>query len=246
MKLKLVLFAATLALTPSLHAGFVGIYDYFTSLGGVYAAQTGQERWTFHNGDETGGLMGLYAGVGYGNLGAYAQFSLPGAKGAGPGGTAGTNEAAGIFTHTASSGYTAAVFHADSSFTTTGITFSYELVGNGNSGDGIDLSLRTVVGGNVVNHGSITITNVINTATDFSFAGPGLTFNAGDQIVVLFSARSNYLYDHGWWDVSLTETSPQNQVPESASTVGLLFLGLLGLVAKSPSIRSTPAATERG
>ncbi len=235
MKLKIALFGAALALTPSLHAGFVGIYDYMSSLGGTYAAQTGNERWTFHNGDQDGALMGLYAGSGYGNLGAYAQFSLPAAAGQSPGGTAGTNEAAGIFTHTASSGYTSAVFHADSTFTASAIRFTSELVGNGNWGNGINLALRTVVGGNVVNHGSFNITNIISAQTAFTFGTSGLTFNAGDEIVVMFSARGSFLYDHGWWDVALTEVPvtpvvpPGNAVPESAGTLGLLACGLLGL-----------------
>ncbi len=237
MKLKLALLGSILALTPSLHAGFVGIYDYMSSLGGIYAPQTGNERWTFHNGDQNGGLMGVYAGVGYGNLGAYAQFSLPAAAGLSPGGTAGTNEAAGIFTHTASSGLTSAVFHAGSTFTASALRFTYELVGNGNLGNGIDFSLRTVVGGNTVDHGSITIGSIASAQSAFVFGGPGLTFNAGDEIVVMFSARGSFLYDHGWWDVALTEVpagpggGSGNPVPETAGTVGLLAFGLVGLAA---------------
>lgn len=235
MHLKTSLLCAALAVAPSLRADFVGVYDYFTSLGGSYAAQTGNEKWTFHTGDQNGALMGLYAGSGYGNLGAYAQFSLPADVGLSPGGSAGTNEAAGIFTHTAAAGYTSAVFHADSAFTAESILFTHELVGNGNWGNGIDLSLRTVIGGNVVDHGSFSITNILSAQTAFNF-GSGLTFNNGDEIVVMFSARGNYLYDHGWWDIDLQKVTnqvgnPGNNVPDTAGTLGLLAMGLLGLIA---------------
>lgn len=237
MNRKVSLLCAALALTPALRADFVGIYDYMSSLGGVYAAQTGNETWTFHNGDQTGALMGVYAGVGYGNVGAYAQFSGPAVAGAGPAGTAGVNEAAGIFTHTASSGYTAAVFHADSTFTAESIRFIHELVGNGNLGNGIDLSLRTVIGGNVVDHGTFVITNILSAPTAFNFGPSGLTFNAGDEIAVLFSARGSYLYDHGWWDVDLqTATNPGgNPVPDGAATSTLLALGGIGLAFRRRS-----------
>lgn len=242
MKLKTTLLCATLTLTSSLRADFVGVYDYLNSLGGSYAAQTGNETWTFHNGDQNGALMGLYAGSGYGNLGAYAQFSLPAAPGAGPSGAAGVNEAAGIFTHTASSGYTSAVFHADSTFAAESIAFTHELVGNGNWGNGIDLSLRTVIGGNAVDHGTFSITNILSAQTAFNFGVSGLSFGIGDEIVVLFSARGSYLYDHGWWDVALREVSKPvdhsgNQVPDSTGTITLLAIGLAGLAALRNRVR---------
>jgi hypothetical protein len=244
MKLKTSLLCAALTLAPALRADFIGIYDYFTSLGGVYAAQTGNEKWTFRNGDQNGALMGQYAGSGYGNLGAYAQFSLPADVGLSPAGSAGTNEAAGIFTHTASSGLISAVFHADSTFTAESIFFTHELVGNGNWGNGIDLSLRTVVGGNVVDHGSFSITNILSAQTAFNFGASGLTFNTGDEIVVMFSARGSYLYDHGWWDVGLQKVTGQNgnsgtAVPDSSTTALLMAMGL-GVLAMVR--RRTPSA----
>ncbi len=244
MNQKTILLCATLAVMPALRADFVGIYDYFTSLGGTYAPQTGNEKWTFHSGDQNGALMGLYAGTGYGNLGAYAQFSLPADVGLSPGGSAGTNEAAGIFTHTASSGYTSAVFHADSSFTAQSILFTHELVGNGNWGDGIDLSLRTVVGGNVMDHGSFSIANILSSQTAYNFGVSGLTFNAGDEIVVMFSARGSYLYDHGWWDIDLQKVTGQNgnpgtAVPDRGATTMLMAMGLTALAMAR---RRTPIA----
>lgn len=236
MNLKTILLCTTFAVMPVVRADFVGIYDYFTSLGGTYAAQTGNEKWTFHNGDQDGALMGVYAGAGYGNVGAYAQFTSPGAAGTLAPGSAGTNEAAGIFTHTAASGYISAVFHADSSFTAESILFTHELVGNGNWGNGIDLSLRTVVGGNVVDHGSFAITNILSAQTAYNFGVSGLTFNAGDEIVVTFSARGNYLYDHGWWDIDLQKLTGQNgntgaPVPDNGNTSILTAMGLIVLGA---------------
>lgn len=236
MNLKSLLLCATLAATPVLRADFVGIYDYMSSLGGSYAAQTGNEKWTFHTGDQNGTLMETYGGVGYGNLGAFAQFTSPSAANTLAPGAAGTNETAGIFTHTASSGYTSAVFHADSTFTAQSILFTHELVGNGNWGNGIDLSLRTVVGGNVVDHGSFSITNILSAQTAFNFGVSGLTFNAGDEIAVMFSARGNYLYDHGLWDIDLQkvsnpEANPGASVPDGGTTVALMAMGLTMLVA---------------
>jgi hypothetical protein len=241
MKLKTSLLCAALALTPTLRAGFIGVYDYMSSLGGSYASQTGSEKWTFHTGDQNGSLMGTLAGTGYATIPyAYAQFSSPGAAGTqGILSTGSTNEAAGIFTHTASSGYISAVFHADSSFLAQSLLFTHELVGNGNRGNGIDLTLRTVVGGNVLNHGTFSIFNTISAQTAFNFGVGGLAFNPGDAIVVMFSARGDFNYDHGWWDVALSEitlppdgnTGGGNRVPDTASTLGLLGLGLGGLAA---------------
>lgn len=236
MNLKAHLLCATLAVTPVLRADFIGIYDYMSSLGGVYAAQTGNEKWTFHNGDQDGALMGTYGGVGYGNVGAYAQFTAPGAAGTVAPMSAGTNEAAGIFTHTASAGLISAVFHADSTFTAESVLFTHELVGNGNFSNGIDLSLRTVVGGNIIDHGTFTIANLISAQTAFSFGVSGLTFTAGDEIVVMFSARGDYNYDHGWWDLGLQPLTnpggnPVPSVPDSAATVTFLALGCLALTA---------------
>jgi hypothetical protein len=190
--------------------------------------------------------MGLYAGAGYGNYGAAAQFSSPAAAGTLAPGTAGTNEAAGIFTHTASSGYTSAVFHAGSTFKAESVLFTYELVGNGNLGNGIDMSLRTVIGGNVIDRGTITIGNIVSAQTAFNFGLTGLTFNAGDEIAVLFSARGSYLYDHGWWDIALeevdapTDTKPPG-VPDNSGTASLLALGLAGLVAARRRGQLSPA-----
>ncbi|PAW63222.1 MAG: hypothetical protein B9S34_14700, partial [Opitutia bacterium Tous-C1TDCM] len=86
------------------------------------------------------------------------------------------------------------MFHADSTFTASAIRFTSELVGNGNWGNGIDLTLRTVIGGNAVDRGPFAITNIISAQTAFSFGTSGLTFNAGDEIVVMFSARGSFLY----------------------------------------------------
>jgi hypothetical protein len=235
MKVPSSILIGLLLVAPALRADFVGIYDYMSSLGGTYAAQTGNEKWTFHNGDQNGALMGTYAGSGYGNLGAYAQFSLPAGIGLGPSGSAGVNEAPGIFTHTASSGFTTAVFHADSAFVAESILFTSELVGNGNQGNGIDLYLRTVVGGNVVNHGSFTMNNITSAQHAFNFGSSGLAFGVGDEIVVMFDARGSFLYDHGWWDIALqkvTDTTDHggNTVPETTGTLTLMTLGFLGLV----------------
>ena len=229
MKLNSALLIVALALTPTLRANFIGIYDYMNALGGSYAAQTGNEKWTFHNGDQNGTLMGLYAGVGYGNVGAYAQFSSPGIAGAQSIGSAGANEAAGIFTHTASSGLVSAVFHADSAFVANSFVFTHELIGNGNQGNGLDLSLRTVIGGVASDHGILSITQVTSAQTTFAFAPGGLHFNPGDEVVVMFGNRGSYLYDHGWWDIAVQESS--NPVPEQASTSALFLMGLVGLAS---------------
>lgn len=230
MKINRALFSAallSLSLTQA-HAGFVGIYDYMSSLTGPFVAQTGSEKWTFRNGEQNGGLMAVYASNAYGNPGQYAQFGLAAGVGLSPGGSAGVNEAPGIFTHTANSGYTSAVFTADTAFLAQSFTITSELVGNGNVGNGIDLTLRTVNGGNVVDRGTITILNTLSGQTVFNF-GAGLQFGVGDQVVALFSARGSYLYDHGWWDIALTEIpqTPGSGVPDSTGTLSLLSAVLL-------------------
>jgi hypothetical protein len=232
MKTKLLFTSAlfVLSLTQA-QAGFVGVYDYLSALPQPFVAQTGSEKWTFRNGEQNGALMGVYGPSlnTYGNYGYYAQFGSAGGVGTSGGGSAGVNETPGIFTHTASSGFTSAVFTADSDFVAQSFVITHELVSNGNQGNGIDLTLRTVNGGNVVDRGTITILNTTSAQTVFSF-GAGLQFAAGDQVVGLFSARGSYLYDHGWWDIALHEVQP-SAVPDRTATVGLLAAGLLVIAA---------------
>lgn len=207
-------------------AAFVGVYDYLSSQPTPFGPQTGAEPWTFHAGDQTGALMPVYTADTFGYPGpTYAQFGSAQATGLSPGGTAGVNEAPGIFVHTLNAGYTAAVYHATAAFTAEAITFTYELVGNGNLGNGIDLTLRTIVGGLATDWGTITITNVVSAQQSFDFGGAGLQFQLGDEIAVLFSSRGSYLYDHGWWDIGLTERPPTGgtSVPDTTSTLGLLL-----------------------
>ncbi|MBK8858680.1 MAG: VPDSG-CTERM sorting domain-containing protein [Opitutaceae bacterium] len=233
MKYRLLLITAflTLIITPA-RAGFIGVYDYLSSLTEPFVAQTGAEPWTFRNGDQDGTLMGVYSSNTYGVTGQYAQFGGAAGIGGAQGGTAGTNEAAGIFTHTASTGLTTAVFQADSSFLAQSFVITSELVTNGNLGNGIDLTLRTVVGGNVVDHGTMSIFNTLSGQTIFDFGLAGLQFNAGDKVAVMFSARGTYLYDHGWWDIALHEAGPgAPSVPDHTSTAPLLVGGLLALAA---------------
>lgn len=236
MKLKTLLAASLFAtVLPLSHAGFIGVYDYLSSLTEPFPAQTGNEPWTFRNGDQSGALMGLYGSNGYGNVGAYAQFSGPATTGAGPGGSAGTNEAPGVFTHTASSGTTTAVYRADEAFTAQAFVIISELVNNGNQGNGIDLTLRTIINGVAVDRGTITIANTLSAQNVFDFGPGGLDFNAGDQVAVMFSARGSYLFDHGWWDIALTEVDrgggggTSHGVPDGGATAALVLAGIAGL-----------------
>ena len=233
MKIRTLLTVVFLSLTATqVRAGFIGVYDYLASLTEPFVPQTGAEPWTFRTGDQNGTLMGVYSSNTYGVTGQYAQFGSASGIGAGPGGTAGVNEAPGIFTHTANTGLTSATFQADSVFVAQSFVITSELVGNGNLGNGIDLTLRTVVGGNVVDHGTFSIFNTLSAQTTFDFGLAGLQFNPGDQVSVLFSARGSYLYDHGWWDIALHETNPgTSSVPDNTATAPLLAVGMMALVA---------------
>ncbi|MDX2185905.1 MAG: hypothetical protein SFV32_03145 [Opitutaceae bacterium] len=230
------LLATTLAIGTSLKADPVSVYDYMDGLGGTYPVQVGSETWTFHNGDENGSLMPQYGGDGYGNYGYYAQFTSPGPAGSSSG-AAGASDLPGIFVHTASSGYITAVLHLANLVSLNGVYIDSELVGNGLWGNGIDFTLRTVIGGVATDHGSGSMLSSTTSRTAISFGPAGLTFGSGDKIAVLFSNRGSYLHDHGWWDIGFnvkdqgTPTPPpSNRVPDAASTLGLSALAL-GLVA---------------
>ncbi len=219
-------------------AGLVSVHDYLAGLSTPFVAQTGNEPWTFHRGDQNGSLLGLYSAQGYGLPGQYAQFSNPGPAGSIPAslpGGSGVSDKPGIFTHTASSGYITAVYHLSQAFTFENIFIDYELVGNGNYGDGIDFTLRTIKSGAATDHGTVTMQSNVNQRANFGF-GPGLALNSGDAIAVLFSPRAgSYWYDHGWWDIGFdTKTvtpppQPDNRVPDSASTLLMALGGLAAL-----------------
>lgn len=222
-------------MTPA-NAAFISVYDYLSSLPDPFPSQTGNGRWTFHSGDQNGALLPLLGAEAYGLAGPpnFAQFGFPRDTGAyGVTGTAGNNEAPGIFTHSAlhtlPDKRISAVFHVDALLAANKIVFTHELVGNGNQGDGIDLLLRTVIGGNVVDQGSFSIQNIVSAQTPFDFGPGGLQFNTGDQIVVTFSPRGSHFFDHGFWNIAVDE-SPSHSVPDGGASSALLMAASFALI----------------
>ena len=98
--------------------------------------------------------------------------------------------------------------------------FTYEMVTNGNQGNGIDFNLRTERGGTVTNYPVVTMTNALSQQETISLTGAD-TFAPGDKVIAVFSNRGSVLFDHGWFNLESTA------VPESSSA---MLFGLASLV----------------
>ncbi len=226
--------AAVFLLLPSTGlAAVTSLYDHFTALPSPVPAQTGNEEWTFHYGDQDAVLITPYPGnadyYGY-NSSIAATFGGAAETGEGPNGTAGTNEAPGIFVHTANDRPMTAVYHFGTNESIQAIRVSHELVLNGNQGNGLEMTLRLIQGGLVSDVGTITITNLTNQQTDIPIPAGSQAFAPGDRLAAVFTARGSYLFDHGWVDIEA--------VPEPSTSVlfGIFGLGLAGCTRRRRAI----------
>lgn len=236
-----------LTVSTALNATLMTVYDSMVNAeGSGYAAQQGTEAWTFHKGDENGVLMNSLTSLeGYGNAAEFYQFSNPGEAGAGTGVPihpslatgAGIADKKGIFTHTAATGYVTAVLNIFSTHSLADIFIDYEMVIDGTYGNGMDFMLRTIQSGVVTDYQSVEMTSSVNMTQNYNFGQNGLVLNAGDKIAVLFEAKGNYWYDHGWWNIRFDELA----VPNSSTTRALAFLAIAGLLCFNRRIKQKSA-----
>ncbi len=198
-------------------AAITSLYNFMDGKAQPFTAQSTTDLWTFHNGDQNAALLPILQSDAYGIPGpSYATFGIPRDTAAPDiAGTAGTNEAPGIFVHTSSERAISAVYTFKSSMTVEAVRFTYELVLNGNLGNGIDFILQTERGGVLTSYPLISMLSTTTQQAVIPLGAGNDTFEPEDKIIGVFSNRGNVLYDHGWINIE--------SVPEPGSAA----LGLL-------------------
>ncbi len=82
-----------------------------------------------------------------------------------------------------------------------------ELILNGLSGNGVTISVSSLIGGTPTNHGTITLTGVDSREDSFSLGGL-VQMSPGDTISIVFGDNGSYLYDHVNFNVSMAVPAP--------------------------------------
>ena len=111
----------------------------------------------------------------------------------------------GVFVHPGSANPTSVVFRADSAMTVTKLDLLSETVGNGNLGNGFDVSVRSYTGGSYHSIGSFGF-SYGTTLTSFNqtiYNSP-VALSAGEFIEISYGNAGNYGYDHGNINVTVT------------------------------------------
>lgn len=137
-------------------------------------------------------------------------------------GAAGPATFNGVWVHTGAS-VPAVLMFAPQSDTVIGIVNVHsELITNGLSGNGITISVTTIIGGVETHRGTTTLAGTADDRMDLFSLGQPRTLQAGDAIRIEFGNNGSYLFDHVNFNVWMT-------VPAPGLGAALLGPALLGL-----------------
>jgi hypothetical protein len=124
------------------------------------------------------------------------------------GGAAGAATFNGSWVH-AGPGIPAVLVFAPSQATyATGMNVRSELIANGLSGNGITISVATVIGGVTTDRGTATLSGTANDRLDLFSFGAGVTLGAGDKVLIVFGDNGNYQFDHANFNAWLGVPAP--------------------------------------
>lgn len=234
--MKKIMFGAALtcAFVGAVDAATYDFREFVESNWNYTSPQQSGALWAAHYGDQDGSLLPpLGSAYGYGCNVSCAQVGMLINAGdpnfnSSPGFVSpGLPTFNGMFLHPGYSPQTsvAIVFTAQEQAWLNGVTVQAEMVLNGLSGNGVDISVRHTRGGVSTNLGSYVVSGSDYSEQSFSFGQTPLSFAPGDRIEVDVGANGNYLYDHLNINVY---TAAVAAVPEPGAYA--LMLAGLGLV----------------
>jgi len=241
MKTKLLVISLAAFLTPHAHAQTYEMRDFFDSYGGGYPAQTSGALWTFHYGNQDGGLLPVLGNDVYGYAcGTCTQIGQKVNTGQAYWTThsAYTPTFDGVFLHPGpdAASSTAIVFNAPANSWLSGVTIEAEMVLNGFNGNGVDIAVRHTRGGVSTSLGSYFVSGPDLSQQSFSFGLTPLQFALGDRIEIDVGPNGSYLYDH--LNINVMTTAVAAPVPEpEAYVLFLAGLGLVGFMAHRRRVR---------
>jgi hypothetical protein len=163
-----------------------------TGVGGSLLAPVTNSNGSYWSGQFAGGTPVLALAA---NVGSYA-------------GAAGPATFNGSWIHTAPSVATVLVFQPSQATYATGMNVRSELIANGLSGNGISISVSTVIGGVTTNRGTTTLVGTTADQLDFFAFGSGVTLGVGDKVMISFGDRGNYNFDHANFNAWLAVPAP--------------------------------------
>ena len=137
------------------------------------------------------------------------------------GGAAGACTFDGSWVHTGSGVPAVLVFAPSVTTFAGGMSVRSELIANGLSGNGVTITVYTVIGGVTTNRGTTTLGGTSTDQTDLFAFGSGVTLGVGDKVMIAFGDRGSYLHDHVNFNAWLT-------VPAPGAIVLLAAAGLVG------------------